>query len=119
MALVVETPQLKEVYERAAQETDLSAVHSVWCFDEGALDHLRERGKDVPDEEIERRRDLAGLDDLAKRVDADGWAVAFSLYPTAMADLMAVADAGLVMPPKSTWFEPKLADGLLSLPITG
>jgi uncharacterized protein (DUF1015 family) len=60
-----------------------------------------------------------GLADLARRVDADGWAVAFSLYPTAMADLMAVADAGLVMPPKSTWFEPKLADGLLSLPITG
>jgi uncharacterized protein (DUF1015 family) len=60
-----------------------------------------------------------GLADLARRVDEDGWAVAFSLYPTALADLMAVADAGLVMPPKSTWFEPKLADGLLSLPITG
>lgn len=58
-----------------------------------------------------------GLADLSGRVDHDGWAVAFSLYPTAMADLMAVADAGLVMPPKSTWFEPKLADGLLSLPI--
>jgi uncharacterized protein (DUF1015 family) len=60
-----------------------------------------------------------GLADLANRVDEDGWAAAFSLYPTALADLMAVADAGLVMPPKSTWFEPKLADGLLSLPITG
>lgn len=59
-----------------------------------------------------------GLDDLARRVDADGWAVAFSLYPTALTDLMAVADAGQVMPPKSTWFEPKLADGLLSLPLT-
>ncbi|HSO42801.1 MAG TPA: DUF1015 family protein [Rhodospirillales bacterium] len=58
-----------------------------------------------------------GLADLARRVDDDGWAVAFSLHPTAMADLMAVADAGAVMPPKSTWFEPKLADGLLSLPI--
>jgi uncharacterized protein (DUF1015 family) len=58
-----------------------------------------------------------GLADLARRVDADGWAVAFSLHPTAMADLMAVADAGCVMPPKSTWFEPKLADGLLSLSI--
>jgi uncharacterized protein (DUF1015 family) len=58
-----------------------------------------------------------GLDALARRVDADGWAVAFSLYPTAMSDLMTVADAGSVMPPKSTWFEPKLADGLLSLPL--
>ncbi len=58
-----------------------------------------------------------GVEELARRVDAGGWAVAFSLYPTALADLMAVADAGQVMPPKSTWFEPKLADGLLSLPL--
>jgi uncharacterized protein (DUF1015 family) len=42
-------------------------------------------------------------------------AAAFSLFPTRMQDLMAVADAGEVMPPKSTWFEPKLADGLASL----
>jgi uncharacterized protein (DUF1015 family) len=41
-------------------------------------------------------------------------AVAFALYPTSMEALMAVADAGEVMPPKSTWFEPKLADGLVS-----
>ena len=41
-------------------------------------------------------------------------AVAFALHPTGMRELMAVADAGLLMPPKSTWFEPKLADGLLS-----
>jgi uncharacterized protein (DUF1015 family) len=41
-------------------------------------------------------------------------AVAFALYPTAMQDLMAVADAGQIMPTKSTWFEPKLADGLVS-----
>ena len=40
---------------------------------------------------------------------------AFFIYPTRMEDLMAVADAGEVMPPKSTWFEPKLADGLVSL----
>ena len=41
-------------------------------------------------------------------------AVAFALYPTEMTDLMAVADAGAIMPPKSTWFEPKLADGMVS-----
>ncbi len=55
-----------------------------------------------------------GLDWLADQVDTVGMAVAFSLYPTPMEDLMAVADAGEVMPPKSTWFEPKLADGLVS-----
>jgi uncharacterized protein (DUF1015 family) len=47
-------------------------------------------------------------------VDSGEMAVAFCLYPTAMEQLMAVADQGEVMPPKSTWFEPKLADGLLS-----
>jgi len=41
-------------------------------------------------------------------------ACAFAIFPTSMADLMSVADAGEVMPPKSTWFEPKLADGLVS-----
>jgi uncharacterized protein (DUF1015 family) len=41
-------------------------------------------------------------------------AAAFAMHPTSMEDLMAVADAGQVMPPKSTWFEPKLADGLVS-----
>ena len=56
-----------------------------------------------------------GLDGLAERVESGKWAAAFALYPTAMNDLMDVADAGGVMPPKSTWFEPKLADGLVSL----
>jgi uncharacterized protein (DUF1015 family) len=41
-------------------------------------------------------------------------AVGFALYPTQMEDLMAVADAGAIMPPKSTWFEPKLADGMVN-----
>lgn len=58
-----------------------------------------------------------GLDELVRRVDDDGFAAAFAMYPTALEQVMAVADAGDVMPPKSTWFEPKLADGLLSLPL--
>ncbi|HIE54733.1 MAG TPA: DUF1015 family protein, partial [Chromatiaceae bacterium] len=57
---------------------------------------------------------IRGLSELEKRIDSGDWAVAFSLYPTTMEALMAVADAGEVMPPKSTWFEPKLADGLVS-----
>jgi uncharacterized protein (DUF1015 family) len=55
---------------------------------------------------------IRGLDELERRVASD-MAAAFALYPTAIEDLMAVADHGDVMPPKSTWFEPKLADGLL------
>lgn len=57
---------------------------------------------------------IRGLAELERRVDSGEMALAFSLYPTRMEDLMAVADAGQVMPPKSTWFEPKLADGMVS-----
>ncbi len=57
---------------------------------------------------------IRGLDWLARQVDEGRMKVAFSLHPTRMEDLIAVADAGEVMPPKSTWFEPKLADGLVS-----
>jgi uncharacterized protein (DUF1015 family) len=51
---------------------------------------------------------------LERLVASGEMAVAFALYPTEMSDLMAIADAGAIMPPKSTWFEPKLADGMVS-----
>ena len=54
---------------------------------------------------------IRGTGELIKRVDAQG-GVAFSMYPTTVAQLMAIADAGQIMPPKSTWFEPKLRSGL-------
>ncbi len=54
---------------------------------------------------------IRGLDELERRVEKD-CAVAFAMYPTAISELFAVADAGLLMPPKSTWFEPKLRSGL-------
>jgi uncharacterized protein (DUF1015 family) len=57
---------------------------------------------------------IRGLGELVKRVDSGEMALALSLHPTRMQDLMAVADANEVMPPKSTWFEPKLADGMAS-----
>jgi uncharacterized protein (DUF1015 family) len=55
---------------------------------------------------------IRGMDELEKRVN-NGWAVAFSMFPTSLEQLMSVADAGQIMPPKSTWFEPKLRSGLL------
>ena len=64
------------------------------------------------DDRIDFVGGIRGLEALEQRVDSGDWAVAFSLYPTRMQALM--ADAGEVMPPKSTWFEPKLADGLVS-----
>ena len=57
---------------------------------------------------------VRGLGELEQRVQSGRAAVAFALHATRMEQLMAVADAGKLMPPKSTWFEPKLADGLLS-----
>ena len=57
---------------------------------------------------------IRGLRELERRVDSGEMAVAFAMHATRMTDLMSVADSGEVMPPKSTWFEPKLADGLLS-----
>jgi uncharacterized protein (DUF1015 family) len=66
------------------------------------------------DERIDFVGGIRGLDGLTARVDSGDMRIAFSLFATRMDDLMAVADAGEVMPPKSTWFEPKLADGLVS-----
>ena len=55
---------------------------------------------------------IRGLGELEKRVDSGQMKAAFSLFPTSIHELIAIADAGKVMPPKSTWFEPKLRDGL-------
>jgi len=72
----------------------------------------------ITDPRTDKRIDFIGggrgLGELERRVASGEMAVAFALYPTQMTDLMAVADAGGIMPPKSTWFEPKLADGMVS-----
>jgi uncharacterized protein (DUF1015 family) len=64
------------------------------------------------DERIDFIGGIRGLAALEKRVDELGFKVAFSMYPTTMDDLIDIANAGEVMPPKSTWFEPKLRSGL-------
>jgi uncharacterized protein (DUF1015 family) len=56
---------------------------------------------------------IRGTRELEKLVNSGKAAVAFSLYPVSVNDLMNISDAGEIMPPKSTWFEPKLRDGLL------
>ena len=54
---------------------------------------------------------IRGLEELERRANSD-MKLAVSMYPTTLEDLMAIADNGLIMPPKSTWFEPKLLSGL-------
>ncbi|MEJ7588516.1 MAG: DUF1015 family protein [Ferruginibacter sp.] len=72
----------------------------------------------IKDQRTDQRIDfvggIRGLEELEKRVDDGGMAVAISLHPVSIPQLFDVADAGDVMPPKSTWFEPKLRDGLLT-----
>ena len=60
---------------------------------------------------------IRGMAELRRLVDSGRAVVAFSLFPTSVGELMAVADAGDIMPPKSTWFEPKLRDGIVIHPI--
>jgi uncharacterized protein (DUF1015 family) len=72
----------------------------------------------IHDQRTDKRIDfvggIRGLGELEKRVDSGEMALAFSLYPVTIDQLFNIADAGEVMPPKSTWFEPKLRDGLLT-----
>jgi uncharacterized protein (DUF1015 family) len=70
----------------------------------------------VKDPRVDKRIDfvggIRGLQELEQRVNSGEMKIAFSMFPTSVAELMAIADDGKVMPPKSTWFEPKLRDGL-------
>jgi uncharacterized protein (DUF1015 family) len=72
----------------------------------------------IHDQRTDKRIDfvggIRGLGELEKRVDSGEMAVAFSLHPVSIQQLFDIADSGNVMPPKSTWFEPKLRDGLLT-----
>jgi len=63
------------------------------------------------DQRIDFVGGIRGIEELKRRAD-DDMEVAFAMYPTSIQELFAVADAGLLMPPKSTWFEPKLRSGL-------
>lgn len=78
-------------------------------------DHLLEPVLNIKDPRTDKRIDfvggIRGLDELERRTASD-MTVAFSMYPTSIKELLSVADAGLLMPPKSTWFEPKLRSGL-------
>jgi uncharacterized protein (DUF1015 family) len=66
------------------------------------------------DRRIEFVGGIRGLGELEKRVNSGEMKMAFSLYPVSIQQLFDIADSGEVMPPKSTWFEPKLRDGLLT-----
>jgi len=81
-------------------------------------DHVLDKILGIKDQRTDKRIDfvggIRGLSELEKRVNSGEMKVAFSLYPVSIQQLFDIADSGNVMPPKSTWFEPKLRDGLLT-----
>ncbi|WP_018629895.1 DUF1015 domain-containing protein [Niabella aurantiaca] len=93
---------------------DPVGVLDVSILTENVLDKLL----DIKDQRTDRRIDfvggIRGLSELEKRVNSGEMKVAFSLHPVTIQQLFSIADSGAVMPPKSTWFEPKLRDGLLT-----
>jgi uncharacterized protein (DUF1015 family) len=80
--------------------------------------NILEKLLDIKDQRTDKRIDfvggIRGLNELEKRVNNDEMKLAFSLYPVSIEQLFDIADSGNVMPPKTTWFEPKLRDGLLT-----
>lgn len=93
---------------------DPIGVLDVTILSNNVLDKLL----DIKDQRTDKRIDfvggIRGLAELEKRVNSGEMKVAFSLYPVSIGQLFDIADSGNVMPPKSTWFEPKLRDGLLT-----
>jgi uncharacterized protein (DUF1015 family) len=105
----------------AAKPGSFPAEDPVRSLDAAILQHnLLEPILGIRDPRRDKRIDfvggIRGTAELERRC-GEGWALAFALYPTSIAQLMAVADAGHVMPPKSTWFEPKLRSGLFVRPL--
>lgn len=94
--------------------TDPIGVLDVTILSNNILDPLLAIKDQRTDKRIDFVGGIRGLQELEKRVNSGEMQVAFSLYPVSLEQLFDIADSGNVMPPKSTWFEPKLRDGLLT-----
>jgi uncharacterized protein (DUF1015 family) len=93
--------------------SDVIAALDVSILQDQLLTPVLKIGDVRSDKRIDFVGGARGTGELLRLVDSGKAAVAFSMYPVSVADLMAVSDADAIMPPKSTWFEPKLRDGLL------
>ncbi len=100
-----------QVKEKFVDKSDVVAALDVSILQKNVLSELL--GIDDPkvDDRIDFIGGIRGLKEIERRCD-NGFAVGFSMYPTSTKELMDIADEGLLMPPKSTWFEPKLRSGL-------
>ncbi|UYQ92336.1 DUF1015 family protein [Chitinophaga horti] len=108
----------KTWYRLVAREgtytTDPIGILDVTILQNNVLDKLLGIKDPRTDKRIDFVGGIRGLEELVKRVDSGEMAAAFALYPVTIQQLFDIADSGNVMPPKSTWFEPKLRDGLLT-----
>ena len=107
-----------EWYRLTAKEGTFNANDPIGVLDVSILsDNLLDRVLGIKDLRTDKRIDfvggIRGLGELKRRVDSGEMKVAFALYPVSMNQLMEIADTGNIMPPKSTWFEPKLRSGLV------
>ena len=100
--------------KQGTYHTDPIGVLDVTILTERILKKLLGITDQRTDTRIDFVGGIRGLKELEKRVDSQEMQIAFSLYPVSIEQLFAIADSGEVMPPKSTWFEPKLRDGLLT-----
>jgi uncharacterized protein (DUF1015 family) len=100
-------------YKNTYDENDPIAVLDVTILSNYILDEIL----DIKDQRTDKRIDfvggIRGLGELQKRVDSGEMKIAFAFYPVSLDQLIAIADSGNIMPPKSTWFEPKLKSGLV------
>lgn len=94
--------------------TDPIGILDISILQENLLDPILGIKDQRTDKRIDFVGGIRGLEELEKRVNSGDMALAISLYPVSIQQLFDVADSGNVMPPKSTWFEPKLRDGLLT-----
>lgn len=99
--------------EGTYDDSDPIGALDVSVLQTNVLEPLLGIGDPRTDERISFVGGIRGLKELERKVDAGEYAVAFAMYPTSMDQLMKIADAGLIMPPKSTWFEPKLRDAMV------
>jgi uncharacterized protein (DUF1015 family) len=103
---------LVELDEKTIDRRDPIGSLDVSLVQDRILGPILGIGDPRTDKRIDFVGGVRGTAELERRVDSGDMAIAFSLYPTTLDQLMAVSDAGAVMPPKSTWFEPKLRSGL-------
>jgi uncharacterized protein (DUF1015 family) len=101
-----------ELPEKSIDRTDPIGSLDVSLLQEKVLGPILGVGDPRTDKRLDFVGGIRGTEELERRVNSGEMAIAFSLYPTTVDQLMAVSDAGTIMPPKSTWFEPKLRSGL-------